>query len=614
MPNLRIAELDFDTIKSNLKTFLQSQSEFTDYDFEGSSLSVLIDILAYNTHYNAYLANMLINEMFLDSAVKRASAVSIAKHLGYTPRSTKSARAVLNVTVNNAPGNPATITLDRYTPFTVSLNGTAFTFYNLQPSTVTKLISGDYVFSNLEVVEGTPLSISYVVANPGPEEKFEIPSPTVDTTTLLVTVQTSATNTSSSAYVISDNIANITSNSKVYFLEESPFEKYQVYFGDDVTGKKLTVGNIVTIRYLSSLAQEANSSNLTTQTFTTTSIAGSSNVTISTITNPRGGSPKETIGSIKFNAPRSYAARNRAVTSSDYETLISSNFLDAESVSVWGGEENDPPYYGKVLISLKPYNGYTISQATKDSIVETILKDKKVLSIQPEFIDPDYGHVNLKVYLTYDSKSTTKTSSQLDTIVRNTITNYFSTQLQKFNKNFNKSLLINNILNSDASILSVLITIKLQKRFNVTLNKLNSFYEDDVIKFQNAILPGSLTSTRFLVNFSNTTVSSKIVDIPNTMPPDNLGNGTLRLVNAESGSILESNVGTVNYGTGLVNIFGITPIGLPNNLFDFRVTGTIQETNHNLQVSKNEILVLDDSDNNAFAGLEAGLTVNITAS
>lgn len=614
MPNLRIAELDFDTIKSNLKTFLQSQSEFTDYDFEGSSLSVLIDILAYNTHYNAYLANMLINEMFLDSAVKRASAVSIAKHLGYTPRSTKSARAVLNVTVNNAPGNPATITLDRYTPFTVSLNGTAFTFYNLQPSTVTKLISGEYVFSNLEVVEGTPLSISYVVANPGPEEKFEIPSPTVDTSTLLVTVQTSATNTFSSAYVISDNIANITSNSRVYFLEENPFEKYQVYFGDDVTGKKLTVGNIVTIRYLSSLAQDANSSNLTTQTFTTTSIAGSSNVTISTVTNPRGGSPKETIGSIKFNAPRSYAARNRAVTSSDYETLISSNFLDAESVSVWGGEENDPPYYGKVLISLKPYYGFTISQATKDSIIETILKDKKVLSIQPEFIDPDYGYVNLKVYITYDSNTTTKTSSQIENIVRNTVTNYFSTQLQKFNKNFNKSFLINNILNSDSSIQSVLITIKLQKRFNVTLNKLNSFYENDVIKFQNAILPGSLTSTRFLVNFSNTTVSSKIVDIPNTMPPDNLGNGTLRLVNAESGSILESNVGTVNYGTGLVNIFGITPIGLPNNLFDFRVTGTIQETNHNLQVSKNEILVLDDSDNNAFAGLEAGLTVNVTAS
>lgn len=614
MPNLRIAELDFDTIKSNLKTFLQAQPEFTDYDFEGSSLSVLIDILAYNTHYNAYLANMLINEMFLDSAVKRASAVSIAKHLGYTPRSAKSARALLNVTVNNPTGNPATITLDRYTPFTVSLNGTSYSFYNLQPITVSKLISGEYVFSNLEVVEGTPLSISYVVANPGPEEKFEIPSTTVDTSTLLVTVQTSATNTSSSAYIISDNIANITSNSRVYFLEENPFEKYQVYFGDDVTGKKLTVGNIVTIRYLSSLAQNANSSNLTTQTFTTTSIAGSSNVTISTVTNPRGGSDKETIGSIKFNAPRSYAARNRAVTSSDYETLISSNFLDAESVSVWGGEENDPPYYGKVLISLKPYYGFTISQATKDSIIETILKDKKVLSIQPEFIDPDYGHVNLKVYVTYDSKSTTKTSSQIENIVRNTITSYFATQLQKFNKNFNKSLLINNILNSDASIESVLTTIKLQKRFNVTLNKLNSFYEDDVIKFQNAILPGSLTSTRFLVNFSNTTTSSKIVDIPNTMPPDNLGNGTLRLVNAESGSILESNIGTVNYGTGLVNIFGITPIGLPNNLFDFRLTGTIQETNHNLQVSKNEILVLDDSDNNAFAGLEAGLTVNVTAS
>lgn len=613
MANLRIAELDFDTIKSNLKSFLQSQNEFTDFDFEGSSLSVLIDLLAYNTHYNAYLANMVVNEMFLDSAVKRSSAVSLAKQLGYTPRSIRSARAVLNVVVNNPPGNPETITLDRYTPFTVTLNDTSYTFYNLFPITVTKLFSGEYVFSNLEVVEGTPLSISYVVANPGTEEKFEIPSPTVDTSTLLVTVQNSSSNTSSTAFIISDNIANVSSNSRVYFLEENPFEKYQIYFGDDVIGKKLSNGNIVTIRYLSSQGGAANSSNLTNQQFTTTSIAGTSNVLISTVTNPHAGSAKESIGSIKFNAPRMYSTKNRAVTSTDYESLIYSNFLDAESVSVWGGEENDPPYYGKVLISLKPYDGYTISQATKDYIIENVLKDKKVLSIQPEFIDPEYNHVNLKVYVDYDSYSTTKTTSQIEFIVRNTIQTYFANELQKFNKNFNKSTLIKLLLESDSAISSVIITIKLQKRFNITLNAENAFIGDDVIKFQNAVIPGSINSSRFFINNSNTTTISKIIDIPNNSPPDNLGSGTFRLINAESGAILKPNVGTVNYGTGLVNIDGFTPTALPNNIFDFRITGSVQETNHNIQTSKNEILVLDDSSNDAFAGLEAGLTVFVTA-
>ena len=228
MANLRIAELDFDTIKSNLKDFLRAQNEFDSYDFEGSGFSVLLDVLAYNTHYNAYLANMLVNEMFLDSAVKRASAVSLAKLIGYTPRSTRSARATISLVVNNPTGAPSFITLEQNTPFSVKLDGTSFKFYNLEPKTI-YVQNGLYSLNNLEVVEGTPTSLSFVCADPSPDEKFVIPSSTIDTSTIIVTVQDSYTNTSSTAYTFNNDLSTLDSTSAVYYLEENSSEKYQIF-------------------------------------------------------------------------------------------------------------------------------------------------------------------------------------------------------------------------------------------------------------------------------------------------------------------------------------------------------------------------------------------------
>lgn len=611
MANLRIAELDFDAIKTNLKNFLRAQDEFTDYDFEGSGLSVLIDLLAYNTHYNAYLANMVSNEMFLDSAVKRSSALSIAKHLGYTPRSTRSARAVLNVTVNNPTGLPNSITIDRYTPFAVTLDGTAYSFYNLNAVTTTQ-IDGNYIFNNLEVVEGTPLTITYVVANPGPDEKFEIPSSSVDTSTLLVTVQTSATDTSSSTYTLASDITGINDESKVYFIEENPFEKYQIFFGDGVIGKKLTAGNIITIRYLSSSGSDPNSSNITTQSFTTSTIAGSSDVEITTITNPYNGSEKEGIGSIKFNAPRINAAKNRAVTSKDYEALISSYFTDAESISVWGGEENLPPVYGKVFISLKPYDGFTISQTTKDNILNEVLVNRKVLAIQPEFVDPEYFYVNLDIQAEYNTNLTTKSDAQIEDNISTALSDYFKNDLQKFNKDFNKAKLTKLILEADNSIVSVIIKIKLQKRESIFLNTINSFIEDGKIEIQNAVVPGTVVSSRFYVDTSNTQVLANFNDLPDTMPPSETGTGTIRLVNSVNKSVINSNIGSINYGTGVVTIESFIPTALPNGINDFRVTASIQESSHNLKVYRNQILILDDSAAISLSGRDAGVTINAT--
>lgn len=609
--SIDISELDFDEIKTNLKAFLQNQSEFTDYDFEGSGLSVLLDVLAYNTHYNAYLANMLANEMFLDSAVKKSSAISIAKHLGYTPSSVRSARATVTVTVNGPSGSPSTLTLDAKTPFSTTLNGNTFTFYNLDAVTISQ-VNDEYVFEDLVLVEGSLGSFIYAVNQPGPDEKYELPDPNIDTSTLKVTVQTSSSNTAVEVYTLAVDTTNVTSTSKVYFLEQNPSGRYEVFFGDGIVGKKLTTGNLVKTEYLRSSGTLANTSNTITTSFTTSSIGGSSNIIISPSVNPSGATNGDSITDIKFKAPRVNAARNRAVTAADYEALITAGFNDAESISVWGGEDNIPPVYGKVFISLKPYEGFIISQNTKSVIADQIIRSKKVLAIQPEFVDPEYFYVNLTLNLTFDSTATTKTTSEIETIVRSTIANYFSTDLQKFNRDFNKSKLLKLILEADTSISSVIMLIKLQKRNTISLNALNTFTGDNVIKFENALQPGSLSSSRFFTLSGNTTTLAKIIDIPNTMPPSPTGTGTLQIRNASTNTAINTNIGNVNYGTGVVDITGFTPTSLPNNVSDFRVTAFIQESSHNLIVNRNQILVLDQTTRNAAAGREAGLTVNVS--
>jgi len=611
MANLRISELDFETIKTNLKTFLNDQSEFSDYDFDGSALSVLIDLLAYNTHYNAYLANMLANEMFLDSSIKRSSAVSIAKHLGYTPTSVRGSRAVLNFTVNNPTNTPATLTLNRYTPFTTTVNGTSFTFYNTQPKTISPA-NEQYNFNNIEIIQGSLKTFNFVSVDPGPSEKFELPDTDIDTSTLLVTVQTSATDLSTETYNLATDISNVTNASKVYFLEETPQDTYEIFFGDDIIGKKLSSKNIVQAQYLTSVGTAANSSNTTVQTFTTGSIGGSSDIDITTVTNSNAGADKETITSIKFNAPRVNAARNRAVTAEDYKSLIQANFTDAESITVYGGEDNIPPKFGKVMISLKPFEGFTISQTTKDNILNTILKNKNVLAIQPEFIDPEFFFVNIIARVKFNTSTTIKTAAAIETIVRDTISNYFSTDLQKFDKDFNRSKLSKLILESDSSIISVTFTLNIQKRFTLTLNSLNTFIEEEQIRFENKVLPGTFKSSRFFTSQNETSVLSKITDVPDTMPPDNNGTGTLSLKNALTDTTLTSNIGVINYGTGVVSISGITPTALPNNVTDFRLTIGVQDESQDINVNTNQILVQDKTTLNAAAGLDAGTTVSVT--
>lgn len=613
MANLRIAELEFDTIKTNLKNYLKSQDTFTDYDFEGSGLSVLLDILAYNTHYNAYLANMVVNEMFLDSAVKRSSAVSIAKHLGYTPGSIIGSSAVINVLVTNPVNTPTSLTLDRYTTFNTIIDGTTYNFLTVDPVTTTP-VDNQYLFEGVTIKEGKLLQYIHTVVAPGPDEKYEIPNNSIDLSTLYVTVQTSSSDTSTTVYSRATDITNLTNTSTVYYVDENAMGNYQIYFGDGVLGKMLSAGNIIKLQYIVSTGAITNVSNLLEQSFSYSgTIGGSDEVTVSLISNSTGGADRETISSIKYNALRNFQNRNRAVTKSDYASLIKANYPDVEAVSVWGGEENIPPNYGKVYISLKPYEGYTISSTTKNEIKNNVLADRQILTVSSEFVEPDYIYVNLSVNIEYNKNLTTLTSSNFQDLARTAILNYFAENLQQFDLPFYYSKLIQNLNEINPSILNVLMQIKIQKRINPVINVSNSFIGDTVIKFNNRLHPNGFESSRFFIQQGGLTVPVRMADqhLPINSAPDYNGSGIIYLYNPEN-NVNIGTIGTINYATGEVTINSITPIGFPSGMFDIRLTAEAQESSYNITSARNQIIVYDDSTESTGANRLAGLTITAT--
>jgi len=619
MSNITLADLDFDLIKENLKTYLRDYRDsngapvFTDFDFEGSNWAILLDVLAYNTHMNAYLSNMILNEMFLDTAVKRASAVSLAKQLGYTPISARSARATLTFTVDAPTGNPTFLTLERYTPFTTTIDGSVYTFVNLNPITIQPK-EGIYTFENIEVVEGLPLEYVFRVNVPGPSEKYEIPNDDVDTTTLKVSIQESFSSTTLNTYENSTTISSIQGSSKVYFLEESPLEKYQLYFGDGVIGNKLISGNLIRIQYLISAGEVGNVAENIDQIFNcATNIGGGTISTVTTVTNSHGGAAKESLASIKFNATRFVTTNDRAVTAEDYKALVQNYYPLAESVAAWGGEENNPPEYGIVYIALKPYEGFTISNSVKEDIQKSILNNKKLVTVTTKFIDPEYFYVNLTVNVKYNSKTISVSSNELKNNVIEVIQNYFSNDLQKFDKDFIFSKLSKNIDEVDSNVIGNLIKVKLQRRITPVLNTNISYSYSDTIKFNNAILPGTLSTTRFIFDNGGTLIPVRIYDIPDSNPASLTGTGTLVLKHAENNTTLDTNYGTVNYSTGEVSIPTLNAFAYPIDTNDIRLTFDLQDSALDIQVNKNQILVLDNSTLNAQGNRNEGLIVNTIA-
>lgn len=606
--SLRITELDFDQIKTNLKDFLRSQEEFDSYDFEASGLAVLVELMAYNTHYNAYLANQQHNESFLDSAVKRESVVSKAKQLSYTPRSDTAAAATVNIDVVNPTGSPSYLTLNKYTPFSSSINGTTFTFVNTESVTINQQ-NNVYRFSSVILKEGSPYSYTFTSSNPGPSEKFVIPNDGVDTTTLTVTVRNSSTDTTSTTYTRVSDITKVTGDSTVYYLEENLQGKYEIFFGDGILGKKLTAGNVINVEYIITSGSVANVSPNFNQTFTLTgTIQGNTNVSVTVVQNSTGGSPKETIDQIKFNAPRSYVAQNRIVTKEDYNSVIRQNVGSVEAVTVWGGEDNIPPVYGKVFISLKPYNGYEVTPTQKAWIRKEIIAPRSIVGVIPEFVDPEYLYVNLEIQVKYNPSNTTLSASQIQDLVRATTTQHFSDELQKFNQGFVGSRLTSKINAADPSIFGSAISTKIQKRIKPALNTEQSY----TLYFNTKVHPGDLESTKFYYYNSGVLLQTRIIDSPDQMPPDYNGTGSLYLYDSTTDTTIGP-VGSVDYATGTVTISRLVVGGFIENQTDIRITVAQQETYGDVSVANNQILVMDDSTVSQALNRLAGITVNTVA-
>lgn len=460
--NLRISEVDFDSIKSNMKTFLKNQSEFSDYDFEGSAMNILLDVLAYNTHYMAYYLNMTANEMFLDTAQLRNSVLSHAKMLGYTPRSKTGATAYVNVTITPPESNSqTTLSIPKYTQFiSEAVDSVNYNFVTLDSYTATKS-SNTFSYSNVSIHEGEVITYQFTQDQSNPRQRFSIASDSIDTKTLIVVAQQSISNTTQQVYTLRDDLTELTQNSTVYFLDETENGSYTLYFGDGVFGKSLSNGNIVQISYLDTNGVAPNKANI----FSIANPIGTfSNVLVTTVSSAAAGADKESIEEIKFRAPIFYTTQNRAVTKNDYAILLKRDYPNIDSLSIWGGEEYDPPQYGKVFISIKPTSGFVLTEQQKLDIIEDIVKTRSILTVTPDIVDPDYLFLKFTISVYYDPSKTTRTADEIKALVRQTVLNYRDNNLNTFNSVFRNSKMQYMIDQCEKSITSCDVEVYLVKQ------------------------------------------------------------------------------------------------------------------------------------------------------
>ena len=461
--NINITELDFSSIKSNFITYLQSQDTFKDYNFAGSALSTLLDVLAYNTQYNAYYLNMVANEMFLDSAIQRPSVVSHAKLMNYTPKSAIASQAEINLTLNGVANT--SFTLPKFTNFmSQAVNGINYNFVTVTSNTV-NVSANTATFNNLIIKQGVPTTYSFTVnSTANPKYVFQLPDTNIDTTTISVVVQQSSSNSSYTIFNPASNYLSLNQNSNVYFLQEALNGNYELYFGDGILGKKLTDGNIVQVSYISTDgSSSAGANNFTLMD----SLTGFSNYTIVPVLAATQGGPKESLDSIKFQAPKSFSSQGRAVSKNDYITALQQNKLGIsfDAVNVWGGEENNPPVYGQVFVAIKPSGGYFLTNTQKQRLISEVINPISVLTVTPTIVDPDYTYLQINANVYYDPTQTTLTSTQISSGVKTALQNYGLTNLNTFNSTFNSYAVLTAIQNYDPSIISSEFSLKLQKKF-----------------------------------------------------------------------------------------------------------------------------------------------------
>jgi len=589
MAIINSSSLDFNTIKAALKTKLKQSSQFSDYDFEASGLSNILDVLAYNTHLNGLIANIAVNESFLNSAQLRSSVVSHAETVGYYPHSKTASHATVSLSVATSDTVTTTATLPINTTFTGVLGDTSYTFQTLESLTATNDGSGNFTFqtsagiSSVAIFEGTLKTKTFIVGDSTEEQVYVIPDVELDKTTLRVNVYDTTTSSSFTTYSDVEDVVRITTDSKIYIVRETPNGYFELIFGEgNVLGQSPVAGNKIVITYLASNGEDAN----TISSFTADddiTIGGTDySVTVTTVSAAAGGDDKESIASIKRNAPLVFASQQRLVTAEDYEAIIGKTYNQLISdVVAWGGEDNVPPIYGRVYVSVKFYAGTSaaVITATKNSIQNEISDNLAVMSIDTVFVDPIDTYLELRIAFDFDPELTNLTIETTQDTIKNTAATFFSTNLGKFNQTFRQSNLLSEIDDISPAILNSSMTVKVQRRFTPTLNT-SADYE---LQFPVA-LAGIDAETR-TIHSSSFTLQGQTCIIRNT-----LNSTKLEIFDTANGVVLLDNAGSYTPSTGVVNIKAFSPSAYAGDAIKVSATPANQQT---IRPLRNFILNLD---------------------
>ena len=591
MPYTQLNNLDFNEIKTALKDYLRSQSEFTDYDFEGSALSQLLDVLAYNTYYTAFNTNMVVNELFLDSATLRDNVVALAKQLGYSPKSIASPKAVVNFDVTFTGSAPSSLTLKEGSGFISSYENNVYRFIT-RTDIRAEVVNGTASFENVELSEGSLITTRTTVDGSLTNQRFRIENASVDVDTLRVRVFQSQNSSVFEEYTIANNILNIGSTDKIFFINEMEDEVYELFFGDGTLGKKLENGEVVEISYVvtngdtTNGAKQFNFNGILYDESQTPLTIPFTISNVSTVQAAVGGAAIESISKIKYNAPKFFGSQNRAVTSTDYSAIVRSLYPAIADIIVFGGEDQEPPAYGKVFIAVKPSNAASLSSYTKSELSKE-LRQYTVASIKPEFIDPSILYIEIDSNIYYDGSKTKMIPAEVGAKVASGVREYLmNSDIEKFNGKFRYSKLIGVIDGSDRAVNSNATTVTMRKDFYAQINS-TSFYE---ICYQNA----------FLLDCDGPVVSSTgmtVFEYPEftTYLEDRDGKIVLYRIDSVTGEkiLLNDSIGDVDYEKGEVKLYDFTI--LKGTFSDNRIELRVKPRNNDIEVKREVYLDVDIS-------------------
>jgi hypothetical protein len=588
MPYAQVSNLDFTQIKTALKEYLRAQTSFTDYDFEGSVWSNLLDVLAYNTYYTAFNTNLVVNELFLDSATLRDNVVALAKQLGYRPKSITAPKALVSFNVEFSGTAPREIILKKGTGFVTSFDDNLYQYVATEDHTAS-VVNGEASFSQVAIYEGSLITNTFTVNTGLQSQRFILQNPAIDTTSIRVKVYPSANATSYKIYQLADNILNIDPSSNVFFIEEIEDEKYEVFFGDGILGRKLENGEYIEISYLITNGSDTNGARSFTFSGVLEDLEENSDyplsiVNVTTNAAASGGEEVESISKIKFNAPKYYGTQDRAVTAADYAAIVRNIYPAVADIIIYGGEEAEPPEYGKVKISIKPNNSAALSSYTKQEIVRE-LKKYMVASVTPEIINPSILYVELSSKIFYNRQITTLVPEEIRSKVISGLQNYIDTSdVEKFNGKFRYSKAVGVIDDADRSINSNQTTVMMRKDFYPSINS-TFFYE---VCFQNQFYIDCeepvMQSSGFVVSeYPNYTVYLE----------DRAAKIVLYRIDSLTGDkiVLNDFVGDINYEKGEIMLYDLTII--KGSYFDNRIEIRVKPASNDINALRNVYLDID---------------------